>query len=134
MQSASAVVLALLLATTVHAQSTVNGKALYNAVLVSGEKSCGNGACHGPDPTVNQNRIKNGTNPATIASTINTNLDMMFLRGVLSNSQLNDLAAYIANPRATNTAPVATLSSSILGFGQVSVATGAVLVARGLAM
>ena len=127
MQSALAVALALLLATTVHAQSTVNGKALYNAVLVSGEKSCGNGACHGPDPTVNQNRIKNGTNPATIASTINTNLDMMFLRGVLSNSQLNDLAAYIANPRATNTAPVATLSSSILGFGQVSVGTTSVV-------
>ena len=61
MQSASTVVLALLLATTVHAQSTVNGKALYNAILVTGEKSCGNGACHGPDPTVNQNKIKNGT-------------------------------------------------------------------------
>ena len=127
MQSASTVVLTLLLATTVHAQSTVNGKALYNAILVSGEKSCGNGACHGPDPTVNQNRIKNGTNPVTIASTINTNLDMMFLRGVLSNSQLNDLAAYIANPRATNTAPVATLSSSTMGFGQVSVGATSVV-------
>ena len=123
MQSASAVVLALLLATTVHAQSTVNGKALYNAVLVSGEKSCGNGACHGPDPTVNQNRIKNGSNPATIASTINTNLDMMFLRGVLSTSQLNDLAAYIANPNSTNSAPIATLSSTTMGFGQVTVGT-----------
>ena len=123
MQSASTVVLALLLATTVHAQSTVNGKALYNAILVTGEKSCGNGACHGPDPTVNQNKIKNGTSAAVIASTINTNLDMMFLRGVLSTSQLNDLAAYIANPNSTNSAPIATLSSTIMGFGQVSVGT-----------
>ena len=118
-----AVALALLLATQAHAQSTANGKSLYNAILVGGEKSCGNGACHGPDPTVNQNKIKNGTNPSTIASTINTNLDMLFLRGVLSNSQLNDLAAYIANPSATTTAPIATLSSTIMGFGQVSVGT-----------
>ncbi len=122
-QTALAVALVLLLATTAHAQSTANGKSLYNAILVSGEKSCGNGACHGPDPSVNQNRIKNGANPAVIASAINTNLDMRFLQGVLSTSQLNDLAAYIANPNSTNTAPIATLSSTILGFGQVSVGT-----------
>lgn len=122
-QSALAVALVLMLATTADAQSTANGKALYNAILVAGEKSCGNGACHGPDPSVNQNRIKNGTSAAVIASTINTNLDMMFLRGVLSTSQLNDLAAYIANPRATNTEPIATLSATIMGFGQVSVGT-----------
>jgi mono/diheme cytochrome c family protein len=108
---------------TASAQSAVNGKSLYNAVLVTGEKSCGNGACHGPDPSVNQNRIKNGTSAAVIASTISTNLDMRFLQGVLSTSQLNDLAAYIANPSATNTAPIATLSSTILGFGQVTVGT-----------
>ena len=105
------------------AQSITNGKTLYTAVLVTGQKSCGNGACHGPDPSVNQNRIKNGTNPATIASAINAILDMQFLQGVLSTSQLNDLAAYIANPSATNTAPIASLSSTIMGFGQVSVGT-----------
>lgn len=117
------VALALLLASVAHAQSTVNGKSLYNAILVSGQKSCGNGACHGPDPSANQNQIKNGTSAAVIASTINTNLDMQFLRGVLSTSQLNDLAAYIADPKSTNTAPIATLSSTIMGFGQVSVGT-----------
>ncbi len=106
-----------------HAQSTVNGKSLYNAILVTGQKSCGNGACHGPDPSANQNRIKNGTSAAVIASTINTNLDMLFLKGVLSTSQLNDIAAYISNPNSTNTAPIATLSSTIMGFGQVSVGT-----------
>ncbi len=120
---ALAAALAFLPASTTHAQSTVNGKSLYNAILVSGEKSCGNGACHGPDPTVNQNKIKNGTSAAVIASTISTNLDMRFLQGVLSTSQLNDLAAYIANPNATNTAPIATLSSTIMGFGQVAVGT-----------
>ena len=118
---------AITLAVAANAQSTVNGKSLYNTVLVAGEKSCGNGACHGPDPTVNQNKIKNGSSAATIASTINTNLDMMFLRGVLSNSQLNDLAAYIANPSSTNTAPIASLSPTIMGFGQVSVGTKSVV-------
>ncbi len=122
-RSALAVALALLLVCTAHAQSAANGKTLYNTVLVSGQKSCGNGACHGPDPSANQNQIKNGTSAAVIASTINTNLDMQFLRGVLSTSQLNDLAAYIADPKSTNTAPIATLSSSIMGFGQVSVGT-----------
>ena len=118
--------LALLCVAPVAAQSVSNGKTLYNAILVAGQKSCGNGACHGPDPSVNQNKIKNGTSASVIASTINTNLDMLFLRGVLTTSQLNDLAAYITNPNATNTAPIATLSSSIMGFGQVSVGTTSV--------
>ncbi|MEO7252620.1 MAG: choice-of-anchor D domain-containing protein [Casimicrobium sp.] len=106
-----------------HAQSAANGKTLYVTAQVAGQKSCSNGACHGPDPTVNQNKIKNGTNPSIIASTIQTNLDMQFLRGMLTTSQLNDLAAYIANPNSTNTAPIATLSSTIMGFGQVTVGT-----------
>ena len=126
LQSALAATLALLLATTAYAQSTSNGKTLYTAILVSGQKSCGNGACHGPDPSVNQNRIRNGTNPATIAAAINNILDMQFLQGVLSSSQLSDLAAYIANPSATNIAPIATLSSTVMGFGQVSVGTTSV--------
>lgn len=118
-----AVVFVMGLLAAADAQSVANGKTLYTTVLVAGQKSCSNGACHGPDPSVNQNRIKNGANPATIASAIDTILDMRFLQGVLSTSQLNDLAAYIANPSATNTAPIATLSSTIMGFGQVSVGT-----------
>ena len=121
--AAALLAVTMTMTTTAHAQSTSNGKTLYNAVLVTGQKSCGNGACHGPDPSVNQNRIRNGTNPATIASAISSIADMRFLQGVLSTSQLSDLAAYIANPSATNTAPIATLSSTVLGFGQVSVGT-----------
>ena len=81
-----------------HAQSATNGKTLYVTAQVAGQKSCSNGACHGPDPTVNQNKIKNGTNPSIIASTIQTNLDMQFFRGMLTTSLLNDLVAYIAKP------------------------------------
>ena len=115
--------LAILWVAPAAAQNVSNGKTLYNAILVSGQKSCGNGACHGPDPSVNQNKIKNGTSASVIASTINTNLDMQFLKGVLTTSQMNDLAAYITNPNSTNTAPIATLSSTIMGFGQVTVGT-----------
>jgi len=48
---------------------------------------------------------------------------MAFLRGALTSTQLADLAAYIANPNAANTAPVATLSSTTLGFGSTNTGT-----------
>ena len=106
-----------------HAQSATNGKAIYNTAQVTGEKSCSTGTCHGPDPATNQNAIKNGANnPGAIGDAINSGVpDMAFLRGVLSSSQLADLAAYIANPRSTTTTPVASLSSTTLGFGSVNV-------------
>ena len=107
------------------AQSVSNGRSLYITPQVSGQLSCANAQCHGSDPTVNQNRIKNGANNhAAIASAIDGGVSTMaFLRGKLSSTQLADLAAYIANPAATNTAPVATLSSTTLGFGAVNVGT-----------
>ena len=113
----------MLLAVNAFAQSATNGKTLFTTVLVSGQLSCGNGACHGPDPRSNQNRIQNGANNATaIANAINNGVsDMFFLRGVLTASQLADLAAYIANPGATTTVPIATLSTTTMGFGQVNV-------------
>lgn len=104
------------------AQSVAAGRALYTTPQVQGQFSCANAQCHANDPTTNQNRIKNGANnPTAIEDAINGGVsDMAFLRGLLTTSQLADLAAYIANPRATNTAPVATLSSTILGFGSVN--------------
>lgn len=108
-----------------HAQSVTNGRTVYITPQVSGQLSCANAQCHGSDPTVNQNRIRNGANnPAAISAAIGGGVSTMaFLRGKLTNSQLSDLAAYIANPSATNTAPVATLSTTTLGFGAVN--TGA---------
>ena len=106
----------------VHAQSVANGRTLYITPQVSGQLSCANAQCHTSDPTVNQNRIRDGANnPAAIAAAINGGVSQMaFLRGRLTASQLSDLAAYIANPSAVNTAPVATLSSTTLGFGSVN--------------
>ncbi len=108
-----------------YAQSVTNGRTLYITPQVSGQLSCSNAQCHSADPTVNQNRIRNGANnPTRIDNAINGGVSTMaFLQGQLSNSQLSDLAAYIANPSATNTAPVATLSTTTLGFGSVN--TGA---------
>ena len=105
-----------------HAQSVANGRTLYITPQVSGQLSCSNAQCHTSDPTVNQNRIRDGANnPAAIAAAINGGVaQMAFLRGRLTASQLSDLAAYIANPSAINTAPVATLSSATLGFGSVN--------------
>lgn len=107
----------------VHAQSATNGRTLYSTPQVAGQNSCSAGACHGPDPTTNQNRIKDGANnPGAIDAAINGGVsDMAFLRDVLSPSKLADLAAYIANPRSTTTTPVASLSSTTLGFGSVNV-------------
>ena len=104
------------------AQSVSNGRSLYITPQVSGQLSCGNAQCHSSDPTFNQNRIKNGANnPAAIEAAINGGVSTMaFLRGKLTSAQLSDLAAYIANPSATNTAPTATLSSTNIGFGSVN--------------
>ena len=106
-----------------HAQSVSNGRSLYITPQVSGQLSCGNAQCHSSDPTFNQNRIQNGANnPAAISAAINGGVSSMaFLRGRLSSTQLADLAAYIANPAAANSVPVATLSSTTIGFGSVNI-------------
>ena len=109
------------LSSSAQAQNVSNGKTLYITPQVSGQLSCSNAQCHTADPTVNQNRIKDGANnPTAISTAINSIAQMAFLKGKLTTSQLSDLAAYIANPNATNTAPVATLSSTNVGFGSVS--------------
>lgn len=114
-----AALLLIVFVSTAAAQSASNGKTLYNVAQVAGEKSCGAGTCHGPDPAVNQNRIKNGTSANVIADATVSVPDMRFLNGVLSSATLADLAAYIANPNASNTQPVASLSSTTLGFGSI---------------
>ena len=67
----AAIGLVSLLGSTVLAQDVNNGKVLYNTPLVAGERSCSNGACHGPDPLERQNRIQLGENAGNIANAIN---------------------------------------------------------------
>lgn len=114
-------VVGFIAAPALHAQNATNGKTLYSAVLVPGQLSCGAGTCHGPSPTLNQNKIKNGTTAAKISSGISGVSEMRFLAGVLTTAQLNDLAAYIVNPSAAVSTPTATLYVSTLNFGSVTV-------------
>lgn len=108
--------------TVSHGQSVANGRSLYTAIIVAGQLSCANAQCHGNDPSINQSQIKNGANsPTAIANAINSGVSTMsFLRNKLTTAQLSDLATYIANPRAVNTAPIASLSGTTLGFGLVA--------------
>jgi len=78
------------------AQDAANGKMLYTTALVAGKQSCGSSACHGALPANPLNRIANGTSASNIKGIISTNTQMAFLQGKLTDAQLNDLTAYIA--------------------------------------
>lgn len=113
-----------IVAFSVQAQNVNNGFALYNAILVPGNPNCASGGCHGPDPSMNQNRILNGDDPSGIAYAIATVRQMSFLRGRLTSAELADLAAYIANPGAVTSAPRLQVSPESIDFGAVAVGTG----------
>jgi|GEM_PF-1835883 len=122
----AAIGLVSLLGSTVLAQDVNNGKVLYNTPLVAGERSCSNGACHGPDPLDRQNRIQLGENAGNIANAINNLVvQMAFLRGHVTTPQLIDLAAYIADPTSATGQPVAQVSPPSLNFGAVAPGTAA---------
>jgi hypothetical protein len=104
------------------AQSALNGKVLYNSALVQGELSCSSGSCHGPDPSLNINKVKNGDTPGGIANATNTVVQMRFLRGQLSAATLTDLAAYIDNPSAAS-GPLAQTFTGSLSFASTNVGT-----------
>jgi hypothetical protein len=113
-------VAALLVTQLSLAQSALNGKLLYNSELVRGELTCGSGSCHGPNPSLNINKVKNGDTPGGIANAANNVVQMRFLRGQLSAATLTDLAAYIDNPSAAS-GPLAQAAQSSLSFGTLAV-------------
>lgn len=80
-----------------HSQDVANGKALYSSAVVAGKQSCSNSACHAGLPANPQNRIATGIGAATIKTGIASVSQMAFLSGHLTDSQLNDLSAYIAS-------------------------------------
>jgi len=94
----AAALLAALLAwaAPAQAQDAANGALLYKTAQVPGKRSCANSACHGTLPADAQNRIAVGADAARIQASIANQTQMAFLAGKLSNEQLNDLAAYIA--------------------------------------
>jgi Repeat of unknown function (DUF5648) len=81
-----------------NAQDAARGRALFETPFVAGAPSCSNAGCHASDPLRNQNRIRNGANPAAIQSAISSVPSMSFLIGRVSDQNRFDLAAYISNP------------------------------------
>ena len=81
--------LAFLLALTgasAFAQSVSNGRSLYNGTCNS---------CHGTPPAGGPERAANA--PSVIKNAINTVGAMQFMRGMYSDAQLADIAAYIGS-------------------------------------
>lgn len=103
----AAVLLSLPLVAAQAAGDPQRGYTLYHAVPNS-SVSCSNSACHGNDPSTNQNKVKNGSKPFKIYSAIkNDTGGMGVLQGKLSFADLKDIAAYIANPAAGTPAATA---------------------------
>ena len=118
----------LLPLTSAYAQSSAAGKTVYTSIIVTGQKSCSDAQCHLADPTRRQNKIQNGTLASVISAAIGRVTEMKFLQGKLTNGQLADLAAYIANPAGTVGtvgSPTASLSAASLAFGASTVGTAA---------
>lgn len=78
--------------------SAVNGQALYNNATIAAPFSCGlAGACHGATPSANVNKLKtNGGTAARISWAITNVSSMTGYTGKLTQQNLDDLAAYIA--------------------------------------
>src|SRR5512134_2647749 len=91
----------------------VAGMALFNSIPDS-VISCGNVACHGPNPNDNVNGLQAGGNNAGVIQTaIKMGVQqMMFLNGLLNPFQLDDIAAYLA--------PQPRLSGIQLDFGTIA--------------
>lgn len=107
-------------ATGAIAQNAVRGKQLYentnNAPI-----SCGFGICHGPDPRINTNKIRDGANnPAKILSGITSVPEMRFLSVYVNATDAADIAAYIGNPDSASGAAV-TASATAMTFGATQV-------------
>ena len=88
-------------ASTVFAQNATRGKQLYENTNDAPLSCSAPGVCHGIDPNLNLNKIKNGSNAAGIQSALMTVSTMSFLSTYLTSAtDRADIAAYIANPAA----------------------------------
>jgi len=110
------------------AQSVSNGQTLYNKVFATGTSSCAAGACHGSSPSARMNKIQFGVAAAMTKAGVSSVSQMNFLSSYLTDSDYNDLAAYIANATGGTatyltvaTAPAVSLSATSVAFGSVTI-------------
>jgi Abnormal spindle-like microcephaly-assoc'd, ASPM-SPD-2-Hydin len=107
-------------ASSAYAQNAVRGKQLYDNTN-NAPISCGFGICHGPDPRINTNKIRDGANdPARILRGITNVPEMRFLSVYVNATDAADIAAYIGNPDAASGAAV-TASATAMSFGSTQV-------------
>lgn len=110
----------LLWAAPAGAADALRGKTLY--LSTPGGISCSNSACHGTSVSSGRNKILRGANsPSTIQNAINNDTGGMGIySGVLTATDVADIAAYIGNPNVTGTPAVSIVPAS-LAFGTVNV-------------
>lgn len=123
-QRLGAIALGVLACGVVQAADPVAGRTVY--LNTNGSPiSCGSVACHGPDPSTNQNSIRRGQNDgAAILQAISSNKGGMgFLGPYVSMTDADNIGAFIANPTAGVGAPVVSLSTTSLSFGNQALTT-----------
>ena len=98
----------------------MRGYQLYHET--PGGRSCSNSACHGSNPSDNRNNVLlAANNPQAIADAIAANKGGMgFYADILTQTDLNDLAAYIGDP-AAGQGPSASVSPTSLSFASTMV-------------
>lgn len=102
----------------------IEGARLYANPRYQGEASCATSTCHGADPTVNQNRVRVAANfPSAIVNATQSVPAMYFLRDRFNATQLNNLAAFIADPRPPTSLPLPMLSAASLDFNSINLGT-----------
>jgi cytochrome c553 len=114
-----AVALALTLAHEARAQDAVRGAQLY--IQLPTVPSCV--SCHGPDPSQNRNNLlRAGNDPLALQKALNNVGAMGYLKSLLDDTDVADLAAYLGRVAAVGSAgsPVAVWPTT-LEFGAVAV-------------
>jgi hypothetical protein len=107
-------------AQTTTAGDAARGRALYHTVIVPGQPSCANGACHGPSPALRQNRIHLGSTADDVDYAIRRVYSMGFLIGTLGRRALADLATYIADAEREDERRDADIRPAALDHGAVA--------------
>lgn len=105
------------------AQNVSNGLALYNQSF-GGNSSCAD--CHGSNPASNINKIRKGVSASTNRTAVNNNTGGMgFFASYLTDSNYNDLAAYIASASGLTASYISVVTASLdktsIPFGSVTV-------------
>jgi hypothetical protein len=136
--ASTAAILWSLPALAVYPGSCTNGKTIYNKTnpATGVTTSCSNGSCHKSDPSLNANKIQNGSgspsgiNNALDGTTANAAMTALDLRNnlPLSAQDIDDLATYLFYIVCPATAPNLQATPASVTFGSTTIgATSSVI-------